>query len=65
MKSKLLSVLLLSLVLTLAARTAALARNKTLYRQRSDVDITILTNGDFGVRETQELVFTGGTFSWG
>ena len=31
---------------------------KTLYWQRYDVDLTVLTNGDLRVEETQELVFT-------
>jgi uncharacterized membrane protein YgcG len=56
---------LLLLVLVLALGGAARAQDKTLYWQRYDVDITVQTNGDFRVVETQELVFTSGTFRYG
>ena len=58
-------VLLLFIVLLLAVAPAALAQEKALYWQRYDVDITILQSGDFRVVETQELVFTSGTFRYG
>ncbi len=38
---------------------------KAVFWQRYDVDIAIEKSGDFRVRETQGLVFTGGLFSWG
>ncbi len=58
-------VFLLALVLLLAFGGLASAQSKTLYWQRYDPDITILKNGDFRVEETQELVFTNGTFRFG
>ncbi len=57
--------LLLVVVVLLAVGGVAQAQDKTLYWQRYDVDITILTNGDFRVIETNELVFTSGTFRFG
>ncbi len=44
---------------------SASAQDKRLYWESYDVDITILTNGDFRVVETQHLVFTSGTFTFG
>lgn len=41
------------------------AQDKSLYWETYDVDITVLPNGDFRVVETQELVFTNGTFRFG
>ncbi len=58
-------VFLLFIVLLLAGAPAALAQEKTLYWQRYDVDLTVLQSGDFRVVETQELVFTSGTFRYG
>ena len=59
-------VFLLALVLLLAfGGLASVQQTKTLYWQRYDPDITILKNGDFRVEETQELVFTNGTFRFG
>lgn len=53
-------------VLLLATQTSAVwAQDKRLYWERYDVEITILPNGDFRVVETQELVFTGGSFTYG
>ena len=55
----------LLILLVLAAAPVALAQDKTLYWQRYDVDLTVLQSGDFRVVETQELVFTSGTFRFG
>ena len=41
------------------------AQDKTLYWQRYDVDLDVQKNGDLQVEETQELVFTDGTFRYG
>ncbi len=66
MARKLLSGLFLVLALVLASGGIAGAQDtKTLYWQRYDVDLTVLKNGDFRVEETQELVFTSGTFRYG
>ena len=65
MKRKLFSVALLLVVLLLAFGGPAQAQDKTLYWQRYDVEITVQKNGDLRVTETQELVFTSGTFSYG
>src|SRR5512135_3611122 len=65
MKRQGLAILLLALVLMLAFGSIAMAQSKSLYWQRYDVDIAIQTNGDFRVTETQELVFTSGTFQYG
>jgi len=50
-----------------AQATAAAPRgqDKALYWQRYDVDITVRTDGDMRIVETQELVFTSGTFRYG
>ena len=65
MRRKLLPVTLLAVSLFLALGSVAFAQDKTLYWQQYNVDIAIQQNGDFRVRETQELVFTSGTFSGG
>ncbi len=66
MTRKLLSGLFLVLALVLAFGGVAGAQNtQTLYWQRYDVDLTVLKNGDLHVEETQELVFTSGTFRYG
>ena len=39
----------------------AQGQTKSLYLQRYDADITILTSGDFRVIETQELVYRNST----
>ena len=63
---KSLSGLLLVLVLVLAFSGVATAQDtKTLYWQRYDVDLSVQQNGDLRVEETQELVFTQGTFRFG
>ena len=41
------------------------AQDKQFYWERLDVQMTILTNSDIQVVETQELVFTEGTFAKG
>lgn len=65
MNQKRLSLLLLVLVLSLTCSGVAQAQTMTLYWQRYDVDITVLADGDMRVVETQELVFTSGTFRFG
>ncbi len=63
---KLLSGLLLVLVLMLAfGGIAGAQETKKLYWQRYDVDLDVQKNGDLQVEETQELVFTDGTFRYG
>ena len=58
--------LLLALALLLSLLAVGVqAQEKSLYWESYDVDITILTNGDFRVVETQHLVFTSGTFRYG
>ena len=65
MKQKWSAAALLALVLVLVFGNVALAQSKTLYWQRFDADITVQLNGDMRVVETQELVFTSGTFRFG
>ena len=65
MKQKWLSIIVLALILLLSFGGLAGAQTKTLYWQRYDVDITVLLNGNLRVVETQELVFTSGSFSYG
>ena len=55
----------LALLLLLLTAGAASAQSKTLYWQRLDVDITVNEDGTFRVEETQEIVFTSGTFTYG
>jgi len=59
-----LGALILAISLAFAALPAS-AESKTLYWERMDVDITVLPNGDFIVQETQVIVFTSGTFTYG
>ncbi len=65
MKQKWLSIIVLALIVLLSFGGLAGAQSKTLYWQRYDVDITVLQNGDLRVVETQELVFTNGSFTYG
>ena len=65
MRRKLFPVMLLVVVTFLVLGSTALAQDKTLYWQRYDVDIAIQKSGDLRVQETQELVFTSGTFKYG
>lgn len=65
MKQKWLSIIVLALIVLLSFGSLAGAQSKTLYWQRYDVDITVLQNGDLRVVETQELVFTNGSFTYG
>ncbi|MCS6844923.1 MAG: DUF2207 domain-containing protein [Caldilineales bacterium] len=55
----------LAALLLAAQAPTAWAQDKRLYWERYDVEITILPSGDFRVVETQELVFTGGSFTYG
>jgi len=64
MRLRRLSYLVLFLLL-LAMASPAYAQSKTLYWQRLDVDITVNEDGTFRVEETQEIVFTSGTFTYG
>lgn len=60
------SALALALVLLVAfGGIAAAQQTKTLYWQRYDVDLDVQKSGDVRVTETQELVFTNGTFRFG
>ena len=65
MKSLRLYGLLISVMLLLVLPGLAHAQSKTLYWDRFDFDITVLQNGDVRIVETQEIVFTGGTFTFG
>ncbi|HEC33651.1 MAG TPA: hypothetical protein ENI37_02920, partial [Chloroflexi bacterium] len=56
--------LLLSLPFLLST-PPAYAQSKSMYWERFDVDITVFPNGDFMVQETQVIVFTSGTFTYG
>ena len=53
------------LLLALGMVSAVHAQGKALYWQRLDVDITVNEDGTFRVVETQEIVFTRGTFTYG
>src|SRR5512143_1318350 len=65
MTNKYLRLAWLVVVLLLAFGGVAHAQTKTLYWQRYDVDITVQQNGDLRIVETQELVFTQGTYQYG
>jgi len=62
---RLAGLLLLVVILLVAAGGVAQAQDRSGYWQRYDVDINIMPSGDFRVEETQELVFTSGTFRFG
>jgi len=64
MKSRRLSYLALVLLMLMTVGTAY-AQSKTLYWQRLDVDMTVNEDGTLRVEETQEIVFTSGTFTFG
>ncbi len=57
--------LALAFLLAFMAALPAAAQNKTLYWERFDVDVAINQDGSFDVAETQEIVFTSGTFTFG
>ncbi len=57
--------LIIPLALILLLPTAAQAQSKTLFWERYDVDITVQTNGDMLVEETQIIQFTSGSFTYG
>lgn len=57
--------LLLALVMILGSWGLAQAQEKSLFWQRWDVDIDVQENSDMLVKETQEIVFTSGTFRFG
>lgn len=59
------SLLLLAWLLASSVPLPALAQDKSLYWANYDVDITVQPDGCFRVVETQELVFTVGTFRFG
>ncbi len=56
---------LLALLLLSLLPLAAQAQDRTLYWETYDVAITVQPDGCFRVVETQELVFTNGTFRFG
>jgi len=58
-------IFLLTLIVALALTRVAHAQSKTLYWERFDVNIRVLSNGDFVVEEIQEIVFTSGEFHFG
>ena len=62
---RIVSVLVLLVLLVGVSPSAALAQDKTLYWETYDVDITVQPDGCFRVVETQQLVFTSGTFQYG
>lgn len=56
----------LFLLILLATAAPSLAQeSKQLYWQRWDADVAINTDGSFAVTETQEIVFTSGSFRFG
>jgi uncharacterized membrane protein len=58
--------LFLALIIALVTGLGiAQAQDKTLYWQRYDVDLTVQPNSDILVEETQQIAFTGGTFTFG
>ncbi|HIC93813.1 MAG TPA: DUF2207 domain-containing protein, partial [Anaerolineae bacterium] len=63
-KNKLLG-LLIVVVLFFGLAGLAQAQSKTFYWKRLDVDITVLPNSDIRIVETQEIVFTRGSFHFG
>lgn len=63
--SRLIPLVALAVLFLVLPLQPVLAQSKTLYWERFDVDITILSNGDFVVEETQVIVFTSGTFREG
>ena len=65
MKPRLWLLLLLALVLALGSWNIAQAQEKSLYWQRYDVGIDVQPNSDMLVEETQQIVFTSGTFRFG
>ncbi len=64
MRRVLIGSLFVLVTLVLLASPAG-AQTKSLYWQRFDVDVTVLSNGDLRVIETQEIVFSGGPFHYG
>ena len=55
----------LAIVILVAFAGVTYAQDKTFYWARLDVDLTVLTNSDIRVVETQEICFTEGTFRYG
>lgn len=53
------------LIAVLATGGAAHAQSQSLYWERFDVNITVMSNGDFAVEEVQDIVFTSGEFHFG
>ena len=56
---------LLLLILLATAAPSFAQESKQLYWQRWDADVAINTDGSFAVTETQEIVFTSGSFRFG
>ncbi len=66
MPRRLLTAILLALLAaTQTAAPLALAQTQSLYWERFDVDITVQSNGDLRVEETQVIDFTSGVFHEG
>lgn len=57
--------LFLAFILLLPGLNVAQAQEKTLYWQRYDVNLAVQSNSDILVEETQQIVFTSGTFTFG
>ncbi|NJN99847.1 MAG: DUF2207 domain-containing protein [Anaerolineales bacterium] len=57
--------LTLTFLLLITGLGVAQAQEKTLYWQRYDVNLAVQSNSDILVEETQQIVFTGGSFTFG
>jgi uncharacterized membrane protein YgcG len=57
--------LFLAFFLLLPGLNTVQAQEKTLYWQRYDVNLDVQTNSDILVEETQQIVLTSGTFTFG
>jgi uncharacterized membrane protein YgcG len=58
-------VFLILLIALLCSSAPVGAQAKSLYWNRFDVDVTVQSNGDLRVVETQEITFLGGPFHFG
>lgn len=63
--ARLMGTMLLLFVILLVALTPAHAQSKSLEWLRLDADITVLSNGDLQIVETNVINFTNGSFSFG
>ncbi len=55
----------LTVALLLTSMAASGSQSKSLYWDRFDVNIQVLSNGDFIVEEVQAITFTSGSFHFG